>query len=130
MLEIGSSPVAFSRQAVGQFMSRQCGGQAHRSGMRVIPANVAPLRLLASYVGAIANMAASMSTEMSGVIAAHLHDLVALSLGPTRDAVAAAAGSLRSARLQAIKRDIAARLLEDPDLTVAAIAARHQVTAR
>ena len=130
MLEIGSSPVAFSRQAVGQFMSRQCGGQAHRSGMRVIPANVAPLRLLASYVAAIANMAESMSTEMSGVIAAHLHDLVVLSLGPTRDAVAAAAGSLRAARLQVIKRDIAARLLEDPDLTVAAIAARHQVTPR
>ena len=100
------------------------------SSMRVIPANVAPLGLLASYVGAIANMAESMSTEMSGVIAAHLHDLVALSLGPTRDAVAAAAGSLRAARLQAIKRDVAARLLDDPDLTVAAIAARHQVTPR
>jgi AraC-like DNA-binding protein len=56
--------------------------------------------------------------------------LVALSLGSTRDAVAAAAGSLRAARLQVIKRDIAARLLEDPDLTVAAIVARHQVTAR
>jgi len=100
------------------------------SSRRVIPANVAPLRLLASYVGAIANMAESMSTEMSGVIAAHLHDLVALSLGPTRDAVAAAAGSLRAARLQAIKRDVAARLLDDPDLTVAAIAARQQVTPR
>src|SRR5215472_14520429 len=52
----------------------------------------------------------------SPVIAAHLHDLVALSLGPTRDAVAAAAASLRAARLQAIKRDVAARLLDDPDL--------------
>jgi AraC-like DNA-binding protein len=100
------------------------------SRMRVIPANAAPLRLLASYVDAIADMAEPISAEMSGVIAAHLHDLVALSVGPTQDAVAAAEGSVRAARLQAIKRDIAARLLEESDLTVAAIAARHQVTPR
>src|SRR5215471_16037187 len=60
------------------------------SRMRVIPANAAPLRLLASYVDAIADMAEPISAEMSGVIAAHLHDLVALSVGPTQDAVAAA----------------------------------------
>lgn len=100
------------------------------SRMRVIPADAAPLRLLSSYVGGIADMAGTMPAEMSGVIAAHLHDLVALSLGPTQDAVAAAAGSLRAARLQAIKRDVAARLLEGADLTVAAIAARHKVTPR
>src|SRR5262249_30216929 len=98
------------------------------SRMRVIPASAAPLRLLASYVDAISDMAEPISPEMSGVIAAHLHDLVALSVGPTQDAVAAAEGSLRAARLQAIKRDIAARLLEEADLTVAAIAARHQVS--
>jgi len=98
--------------------------------MRVIPANTAPLQLLASYVGAIADMTRAMPAEISGVIAAHLYDLVALSLGPTEAAVAAAAGSLRAARLQAIKRDIATRLLEDPDLTVTAIAARHRVTPR
>ena len=96
----------------------------------VIPANAAPLRLLASYVDAIADMAEPISAEMSGVIAAHLHDLVALSVGPTQDAVAAAEGSLRAARLQGIKRDIAARLLEEADLTVAAIAARHEVSPR
>ena len=98
--------------------------------MRVIRANTAPLQLLASYVGAIADLTSAMPAEMSGVIAAHLYDLVALSLGPTQDAVAAAAGSLGAARLQAIKRDIATRLLEDPDLTVTAIAARHRVTPR
>src|SRR5215469_4553972 len=37
----------------------------------VIPANTAPLRLLASYVEAIAGMAAATPAEMSGVAAAH-----------------------------------------------------------
>jgi AraC-like DNA-binding protein len=96
--------------------------------MRVIPAGTEPLRLLTGYVHIIADRPGAISAEMAGAVAAHLHDLIGLTLGGTRDA-AAAATSLRVARLQAIKSDIVGRL-GNGDLTVAAVAARHRVTPR
>jgi AraC-like DNA-binding protein len=60
----------------------------------------------------------------------HIHDLLALAIGATRDAaeVAKSRGA-RVARLRAIKEDIVDRL-EQPDLSVAAIAARHRIKPR
>jgi len=99
------------------------------STMRVIPAATEPLRLLTGYISVIADNRDGIPTETASTVAAHLHELVALSLGATRELIAAAAGSLRAARLYAIKNDIVGRL-GDSDLTLTAVAARHRVTPR
>lgn len=68
--------------------------------------------------------------ELVRTVAIHLRDLAALMLGPARDAAVVAEGrGLRAARLTAIKRDIIDHL-DQPDLTVSAIATRHAITPR
>jgi AraC-like DNA-binding protein len=58
----------------------------------------------------------------------HVHDLVALALGATRDSAAEARGrGLRAARLQAIKADMAKRL-SNPNLSAETIARGHAVS--
>ena len=60
----------------------------------------------------------------------HLHDLIALALGATRDASELAKGrGVRSARLHALKADIAANITRH-DLSVVSVAARHGISAR
>ena len=60
----------------------------------------------------------------------HIHDLMALAVGATRDAAEAAqAGGLRAAKLQALKNDIAG-CLDQPNLSVTTLAARHAMTPR
>jgi AraC-like DNA-binding protein len=60
----------------------------------------------------------------------HIHDLLALALGSTRDAAAVAGGrGLRAARLKAVKADIAANLTSR-DLSVTSVALRQRVTPR
>jgi AraC-like DNA-binding protein len=97
--------------------------------MRVIPAETPPLRLLTTYLYAIPDDQASDSTEMSRLVATHLHDLIALSLGTGPDGEADADRSVRAARLEAIKSDILDNLGEAL-ITVSHIAARHHVTPR
>jgi AraC-like DNA-binding protein len=96
--------------------------------MQLIPGSAYPLKLLSSYLGALADLQ-TPSPEISRLVVTHVHDLIALSIGATRDAAVAAAASVRAARLQAIKADVMANL-EDGTLTVAAVAARHGVTRR
>jgi hypothetical protein len=91
--------------------------------MRVIPAETPPLRLLTTYLYAIPDDQASDSTEMSRLVATHLHDLIALSLGTGPDGEADADRSVRAARLEAIKSDILDNLGEAL-ITVSHIAAR------
>jgi len=60
----------------------------------------------------------------------HVHDLLALALGATRDAAVNASGrGVRAARLKAIKADIAVNLTAH-DLSVVAVALRQRVTPR
>ncbi len=59
--------------------------------------------------------------------ATHVHDLIAMALGPTRDGRAVALHrGVRAARLKAIKDDLAS----DPSLTLGALALRRRVTPR
>jgi AraC-like DNA-binding protein len=97
--------------------------------MRVVAGNLAPLKLLASYLRAIEEVETDLAPEMGRIAAAHLHDLMALSIGATREAAASAGPSVRAARLAAIKADIAARLAAE-SLSVATLAARQGVTPR
>jgi len=91
--------------------------------------DTAALQLLTSYVCALARVQSPASPEVSHLVVTHLHDLIALSVGAARDGAAMAGRSVRAARLQAIKYDIAANLANG-SLTVAAVAARHCVTPR
>jgi len=94
-----------------------------------IPTGAQPVKLLTGYLAALGDLQDIASPSMSRVVAGHVHDLMALSIGPTFDAATAAQGSVRAARLQAIKSDIFENI-EDGTLTVTAVAARHGVTPR
>jgi AraC-like DNA-binding protein len=96
--------------------------------MRLVPSGAHPVKLLTGYLAALADLH-DLSGATSRVIAGHVHDLVALSIAPTRDASAFADASVRAARLRAIKSDIVGNL-EDCTLSVAVVAARHRVTPR
>lgn len=97
--------------------------------MRPIASSNYPLRLLTNYLGAIADLEAALSPEMSRVVVAHVHDLIALCVGATPDPTVVAQGSVRAARLRAIKADVVVNL-EGGGLSVATVAARHGLTPR
>jgi AraC-like DNA-binding protein len=68
--------------------------------------------------------------EVRHLVATHIHDLVALTLGATRDAAEIAKNrGLRAARLNALKDDVT-RHLDRGDLSVVEVAARHRLTPR
>ena len=95
-----------------------------------IPDGTEAVNLLARYVDTLAGMQALESRAVSRLVVNHLHDLIALAIGATHDAAAAAEDtSVPAARLQSIKTDIDAHL-EDESLSVAAVAMRHGVTPR
>jgi AraC-like DNA-binding protein len=71
-----------------------------------------------------------LTPAVANLAATHIQDLVALSIGATRDAAAIAKGrGLRAARLKAIKADIVSNLGHH-GLNVGAVALRQGVTSR
>jgi AraC-like DNA-binding protein len=98
--------------------------------MRLIPRGIDAVALMTRYVDAVLDTRVLTSAEVSRAVATHLHDLVALSAGATRDGAAIAqARGVRAARLEAIKADIRSNLV-DETLAVTTVAARHGVTPR
>jgi AraC-like DNA-binding protein len=97
---------------------------------RMIPADNAALQLLVGYIGAREEIDAVVTPEVERRVVTHIHDLMALAIGATRDAdeIAKSRG-VNAAWLRAIKEDIATSL-DQPDLTVATIAARHRINPR
>jgi AraC-like DNA-binding protein len=103
---------------------------ADSTPMRLIERGTGAVTLMTRYLDAVLDAEVLASTEVCRAIVAHLHDLIALSAGATRDGAAMArARGVRAARLWAIKVDIAANLVDEM-LTVATVAARHGVTPR
>jgi AraC-like DNA-binding protein len=101
----------------------------HDSMLRRIPHGTAALRMVTNYVN-VASQKATLDDELQQLVVSHIYDLVAVTAGATRDAAEIAQGrGLRAARLLAIKQDIA-RDLDQPGLSVAALAARHGCTPR
>ena len=100
------------------------------SSCRRIPGNTPSLQLLTRYLDVLEDEDALATPELQQSVVAHIRDLVALTLGASRDAAAPAQGrGLRAARFRAIKDDIA-RNLTDESLTVRTLAARHKLTPR
>jgi AraC-like DNA-binding protein len=98
--------------------------------MSVVPSTTEPLRLLAGYIDLLIEDATLLQTpELRHLAVRHVHDLLALSVGATRDAAELASQrGLRAARLLAIKADIAKNL--EGDVTVAALSMRHRISPR
>jgi AraC-like DNA-binding protein len=97
---------------------------------RSIPAENSALQLLMRYIGILQEEGTFAVPELRRQAVLHIHDLLALAIGATRDAaeIARSRGA-RAARLRAIKEDIANRL-DQPDLSVATIALRHRIKPR
>jgi AraC-like DNA-binding protein len=88
------------------------------------------LPLLRHYLRGLRDGSMLGTAELQRLAIAHVYDLLALTLGGTRDAAKLAQGrGLRAARLHAVKDDVA-RNLTGGDVSVGAVAARHQVTPR
>jgi len=97
--------------------------------LRAIPRGTGMLSLLKGYVDAVFDDPAVGVPDMRRLVVAHLCDLVAVTLGATRDAGALAERrGVRAARLRAIKADIEAHLAHGGDLSPGAVAKRQQVS--
>jgi AraC-like DNA-binding protein len=97
---------------------------------RVIPADTEPLSLLLKYVENLQTTDVLYRAETWQLVVAHVHDLVALSLGVTPNAAHVAKGrGVSAARMRAIRADITENLGRG-DLTIDVIAGRHHVTPR
>jgi len=93
-----------------------------------IPRGTGMLSLLRNYVDAIFDDPALAMPEMRQLAVAQLCDLIAVTLGATRDATAVAEGrGIRAARLRAVKSDIDAHLAHD-DLSPGAVAKRQRLS--
>jgi AraC-like DNA-binding protein len=96
--------------------------------VRPIPRGTGTLNLLTSYVGALIDDPVIATPEMRQLIVAQLCDLIAVTLGATRDAAVVAEGrGIRAARLRAIKSDIEDHLAHG-DLSPAAVARRQRIS--
>ena len=88
------------------------------------------LRLLTSYIRIVSGDLPQSTPNLLQAAADHIHDLVTLALGATRDAAEIARGrGVRAARLHAIKADIVAHAAARW-ISIDALAARHGVSPR
>jgi len=93
-----------------------------------IPRGTGMLRLLKSYVDAVFDDPAPAIPQMRHLVVAQLCDLIAVTLGATRDAAAVARGrGIRAARIRAIKDDIEAHLANGA-LSPGAVAKRQGIS--
>jgi len=98
---------------------------------RPVPASNPALRMLQRYLEfAYEDQSEIATPELQTVFADHVCDLLAISLGATRDAAELAKiRGIPAARLRAMKDDIR-KLYRQPDLSVQVIAERHGVSVR
>ena len=105
-------------------------GRLDDTPVHLVPHGTEALNLLVTYASAIADALPLTTTELQRLAVCHMHDLIAATIGATRDGRAIAAGrGIAAARLRAIMTDISAHL-GDGDLSVAEVARRHRVTPR
>jgi AraC-like DNA-binding protein len=98
---------------------------------RSVPNATPALALLKRYIAMLDQTAEALaSPALQHAAVTHMYDLIALTLGATRDAAEVANGrGVRAARLSSMKDEVVRRL-NDRGLSVHAVAARHNVTPR
>ncbi|MBU6484441.1 MAG: helix-turn-helix transcriptional regulator [Betaproteobacteria bacterium] len=105
-------------------------GRLDDTPVHIVPHGTEALSLLVTYASAITDVLPLATGELQRVAVSHMHDLIAATIGATRDGRAIAAGrGIAAARLRAIMTDVSARL-GDGDLSVTEVARRHRVTPR
>ena len=98
--------------------------------MRPIPAGQGALRLLSDYTTWLLNAGGAVDTQLLNLSIRHVHDLLALTVGPSADfAETARTRGLRAARLRLAKSYVVAHS-HRRDITIATIAASLSVTPR
>jgi AraC-like DNA-binding protein len=96
--------------------------------LRPIPRGTGMLNLLRGYADALFDDPVLSAPDVRQLLVTQLCDLVAVTLGATRDAAAVAEGrGIRAARLRAVKTDIEAHLALG-DVSAAAVARRQNVS--
>jgi AraC-like DNA-binding protein len=96
--------------------------------LQAIPRGTGALTLLSHYSGALLDDPALAVPETRQLVATQLCDLIAVTLGATRDGAAVAEGrGIRAARLRALKNDIEAHLTH-ADLSPSALARRQCIS--
>jgi AraC-like DNA-binding protein len=96
--------------------------------LRPIPCGTGMLNLLKAYADAVFEEPVLSAPDVRRLVVTQLCDLVAVTLGATRDAAAVAEGrGIRAARLRAIKTDIELHLTRG-DLSPAAVAKRQRIS--
>lgn len=124
------TPVSFigcrvPREAVAPLV-----GRIDDTPLCLVPPCSEVLTLLVTYARAIANALPLATSELQRLAVTHMHDLIAATIGATRDGRAIAEGrGIAAARLRSIMADISANL-GNGDLSVAKVARRHRVTPR
>src|ERR1700731_130245 len=105
-------------------------GRIDDTPLRLVPPRSEALILLVTYARAIADALPFATPELQRLAVTHMHDLIAATIGATRDgrAIAGRRG-IAAARLEAIMTDIRAHL-GGGDLSVAEIARRHRISPR
>ena len=105
-------------------------GRLDDAPIRIVPRGTEALDLLLVYASAITAERRLQKPELRRLAVTHIHDLIAATVGATRDALASAEGrGIRAARLRAIMADTTANL-DDCDLKAADVAERQRVTTR
>jgi AraC-like DNA-binding protein len=95
-----------------------------------IPSNTEALRLLAGYVDLLRREPDLSDREAIAVVVTHIHDLMALALGATRDGTTLALGrGVRAARLKAMQAYICENLATR-SLSVQGVAAHYGLSPR
>jgi AraC-like DNA-binding protein len=116
--------LAFPREVLGPLVKD---GVDHAG--RPVPANTPALALLRLYIDILKQEEASATPDLQRLVVLHVYDLLALAIGPTRDALHVAKHrGVGAAHLSAIKKDISTRA--DHKCTVEAVARRHGLSAR
>ena len=98
--------------------------------LRRIPRTAPALRLLVSYVDSARDEQTVAAPDLQHLIVTHIYDLIAVSVGATRDtAEMSQSRGLHAARWHAIKQDIG-KTLDRHDLSLTTLAARHACAPR
>jgi AraC-like DNA-binding protein len=95
-----------------------------------VPSSTEALRLLSGYVDLLRREPSLSDRKLIALVTAHIYDLMALTLGATRDGIVLALGrGVRAARLNAIKAHVCENLAMH-DLSVQSVATHHGLSPR
>jgi AraC-like DNA-binding protein len=128
-----SSTTVLAARAVSLRIPRQAivplTGKIEDAFLRPMPRTSEALFLLSGYLAALERMPQPLTPDIRHLVETHVHDLVAIAVGATRDAADLAMGrGVRAARFGAIKADIAKHIARE-DMSAEWIAPRHGVSA-